>query len=76
MTLRPRPSKPSGEHPAVLTYRAKLESIDKGATAATHKLDQMLQEFLTDLKTPVPSEPPTDEQSEEEPVPRPSRLPQ
>lgn len=44
----------SGEHPAVQAYRAKLESVDEGVSAATSKLDQALQEFLAALKTPVP----------------------
>lgn len=44
----------SGEHPAVRAYRAKLESVDEGASAATSELDRALQEFLTALKTPVP----------------------
>jgi hypothetical protein len=45
----------SGEHPAVQAYRAKLESVDEGASAATTELDKALQEFLTALKTPVPN---------------------
>ena len=49
----------SGEHPSVQKYRAKIESIDEGATTATNKLDQMLEEFLIDLRTPVPTGPPT-----------------
>ena len=44
----------SGEHPAVKAYRDKLDSIDKGGNAAMTELDQELQEFLDDLKTPVP----------------------
>ncbi len=52
----------SGQHPAVQAYRKKLESIDKGATAATDELDRALQQFLIDLKTPVPKEPPSDPQ--------------
>jgi len=55
-SIKPK-SKPSGEHPAVKTYRAKLESVDRGVTAATSELDRALQEFLTDLKTPVPPKP-------------------
>ncbi|MFZ1005933.1 MAG: hypothetical protein WAN65_03795 [Candidatus Sulfotelmatobacter sp.] len=54
---RTRDRSKSGEHPVVRQYRAKLESVDAGATAATTKLDLALQEFLTDLKTPVPPRP-------------------
>ncbi len=41
----------SGEHPAVKAYRDKLESVDKGSTAAVSELDRELQEFLDDLRT-------------------------
>jgi len=41
----------SGEHPAVKAYRDKLESVDRGSTAAVSALDRELQEFLDDLKT-------------------------
>lgn len=51
------PTAKSGEHPAVQTYRAKLESIDEGAAAAQNKLDHDLEEFLKDLRTPVPPRP-------------------
>jgi len=47
----------SGQHPAVKAYRAKLDSIDKGACAATNKLDKMLEEYLSELKTPLPEKP-------------------
>lgn len=47
----------SGEHPAVRAYRAKLDSVDEGVTAATSELDKQLQQFLKDLKTPVPPKP-------------------
>ena len=47
----------SGEHPAVQAYRAKLESVERGAAAATSKLDRELDEYLTVLKTPVPPKP-------------------
>jgi hypothetical protein len=56
----PRSARPSGEHPAVRAYRAKLDSVAEGAAKAKSKLDRELQQFLTDLKTPVPSEPPQD----------------
>jgi hypothetical protein len=47
----------SGEHPIVKAYRAKLDSVAEGTAVATRKLDQALQEFLHDLKTPVPPKP-------------------
>jgi hypothetical protein len=64
MSERSRSSPPSsrggarsGEHPVVVAYRAKLESVRDGVTAATNELDQALQEFLTALKTPIPPKP-------------------
>jgi hypothetical protein len=62
MTTRTAPplkksSGASGKHPAVKAYRAKLDSVDKGATAATCKLDRMLEEYLHELKTPLPEKP-------------------
>jgi hypothetical protein len=63
MTIRserpPRSAHSSGEHPAVRAYRAKLDSVAEGAAKAKSKLDHELQQFLTDLRTPVPSEPPS-----------------
>ena len=60
-SIRPskRPSKParSGEHPAVKAYRAKLQSLDESTEAPINKLDQALEEFLSDLRTPVPPKP-------------------
>ena len=53
----------SGEHPAVQAYRAKLSSIEEGATEAIKKLDHELEEFLSDLKTPVPTVPPEPERT-------------
>jgi len=51
------PSARSGEHPAVKAYRDKLESVDKGGSEAVSALDRELQQFLDDLKTPVPPKP-------------------
>jgi hypothetical protein len=52
----------SGQHPAVKAYRAKLDSVERRATSATNKLDQMLEEYLSELKTPLPEKPkPSDE---------------
>lgn len=53
------PTAKSGEHPAVQRYRAKLESLDEGAIVATNKLDNELEAFLRDLRTPVPPPPNT-----------------
>jgi len=44
----------SGEHPAVKAYRAKLASVSRGMTAATHALDLELEAFLEDMKTLFP----------------------
>lgn len=51
------PTAKSGEHRAVQTYRAKLDSIDEGVMVAAEKLDRDLEEFLRDLRTPVPPRP-------------------
>jgi hypothetical protein len=56
-SLKPKRSASSGQHPTVKVYKKTVEKIDKSATDATHKLDQQLQEFLADLKTPVPPKP-------------------
>lgn len=42
----------SGQHPLVKAYRDKLDSVDRGSTEATKALDEELQEFLEDMKTP------------------------
>lgn len=47
-----RASAKSGQHPAVQAYRAKLESIESGASEAISKLDHEFDAFLSDLKTP------------------------
>lgn len=61
----------SGEHPAVKAYQTQLRNVDKGVTAATHALDQVLQEFLDDVKrTPVPSHAPPDDPPPKPPRPR------
>ncbi len=76
MTGQERPSKhppktaQSGQHPAVKAYRAKLGSIDKKVCEATTELDRKLQQFLTDLKTPVPEEAPTSSEPPPMPPPR------
>jgi len=51
----------SGEHPAVKAYQTQLEKVDKGVTAATNALDQVLQEFLDDVKRTPPSHAPPDD---------------
>lgn len=40
--------------------QTQLRNVDKGATAATNALDQMLQEFLEDVKKTPPSQMPPD----------------
>ncbi len=59
-SLKPKTSASSGQHPAVKAYRKKLDSIKEGCVAATSELDKKLEEYLTDLKTPVPKDPPPD----------------
>lgn len=61
----------SGTHPVVRAYRAKLDSVDKGATAATSELDRALQQFLADLKTPVPPKPTSEDEGQVEELPPP-----
>jgi hypothetical protein len=57
-TVIPSPTAKSGQHPAVQAYRAKLESISEGsAVAAVSELDSQLEEFLRDLRTPIPPPP-------------------
>lgn len=52
---KPVPSRPSGESPAVKTYRAKMESIADGETAASlADLDASLEQFLKDSSEPPP----------------------
>lgn len=63
----------SGEHPAVQAYQTQLRNVDKGVTAVTNALDQVLQEFLEDVKrTPPPSQAPPDDPPPLRP-PRPRR---
>ena len=53
----PTKSSASGQHPAVKAYRAKLDSVDKGCDEATSELDRKLEEYLSELKTPLPEKP-------------------
>lgn len=49
----PPASKPSGEHPAVKSFRAKMESISDGETASTLAgLDASLEKYLKDTNDP------------------------
>jgi hypothetical protein len=48
----------SGEHPIVIAYRAKLDSITEGVAAEAERLERAAQKLLADLKTPVPPENP------------------
>ena len=52
----PAPRTKSGQHPAVQAFRAKLESIADGDEKRA-ELDHELEEFLKDLKTPLPPKP-------------------
>ena len=56
-TTRPPPkATPSGQHPAVREYRAKLESIAEGDEVRKN-LDRQLDEYLQELRTPLPPKP-------------------
>ena len=48
------PRTKSGQHPAVVAFRAKLESITEGEMTKFDELDQKLAEYLESVKTPVP----------------------
>lgn len=48
----------SGQHPAVVRYRAKLESIADGVMEESARVDRVLEEYLQQIRTPVP--PPDD----------------
>lgn len=53
-----RSSTRSGEHRAVKVYREKLDSVAEKGAKAVDELDRELQEFLDDLRTPVPENAP------------------
>lgn len=54
-SVPPRRNKGSGEHEAVQSYRAKLDSIVDGAGEDLAELDRKLQEYL-DSDAPPPPE--------------------
>lgn len=52
---QPPPPKSSGEHPAVKSYRAKMESIVDGETTSNlADLDAALEQFLKESSEPPP----------------------
>jgi hypothetical protein len=61
----PRPKSGSGKHPAVKTYRDKLDSIAENTGPSLQELDDELSRYLESVKTPIP--PPLGE-----PMPEPS----
>jgi hypothetical protein len=44
----------SGQHPAVIDYRKKLESIADGVMEESARVDRVLEEYLQQIRTPVP----------------------
>jgi hypothetical protein len=52
--LLPRPTSKSGEHPAVVAMRDKLESITDGELVAANEIDLALAAYLEEVRTPVP----------------------
>ena len=44
----------SGEHPAVVDYKRTLESIKTEQCASVDQLNQDIQQYLREVKTPVP----------------------
>ena len=52
----PPPRTRSGTHPAVIAFRAKLDSIAEHDERRV-ELDQELDAYLKDLRTPVPPKP-------------------
>lgn len=47
----------SGNHPAVQAYRDKLQSVSDAVTPELDKLNAELDEFLNEVRTPVPPAP-------------------
>jgi len=55
--LAPPKSSPSGQHPAVLEYRKKLDSVANHAVAELDSLDERIKKYLEEVKTPLPPKP-------------------
>jgi hypothetical protein len=51
---RPPAMTKSGTHPAVVAMRNKLQSITEGEASAVQDLDAKLEQYLQEVKTPVP----------------------
>lgn len=47
-------STPSGQHPAVVAYRRKLDSVADTAGAELDSLDQAIQKYLEEVKSDPP----------------------
>lgn len=45
---------PSGEHEAVKSYRAKLESIEGETVESVDALNRELAAYLEEIRTPIP----------------------
>ena len=54
---RPKKSARSGEHQAIKEYRSKLDSVERGGTAATNDLDRQLKEFMDSFKATISPKP-------------------
>jgi hypothetical protein len=50
----------SGEHPAVQSYRGKLQSIEDGVGETARALDEELEAYLKHVSTPPPPPPDKD----------------
>jgi hypothetical protein len=48
---------PSGQHPSVVGFRKKLESIQTGAGAELEDLDSAIKKYLEEVRTPIPPKP-------------------
>jgi hypothetical protein len=48
---------PSGEHPAVKAFRAKLDSVADHEVEDLKAIDRDLAAYLADVKTPIPPKP-------------------
>jgi hypothetical protein len=44
----------SGQHPAVVGYRRKLESIADGVMEESARVDRVLEDYLQEIRTPPP----------------------
>ena len=50
----------SGPHPAVKAYRDKLQSVSDAVNPELDKLNAELDDFLSEVRTPLPPPPDSD----------------